>query len=266
MDRKERVEQLLIANGQEHLLAHIRELDGAEQDRFFSELERVDWTIFSEEARVRPPEGEIAPIEGLKKEEIASRREEFERIGKQAVHDGKVAALMLAGGQGTRLGFDGPKGTLDIGITRPLYIYECLIRNLLEVCSACGAHVPLYIMTSQKNHDETTAFFQEHQYFGYDPAYIHFFKQDMAPSVDYNGKVMLEAKDRKEIISQTLKALPSDEALLLTLFYLEECSIEEICQITSLSTSNAKTKLFRARKHFYTALEKKMKQETVNLL
>ena len=77
---------------------------------------------------------------------------------------------------------------------------------------------------------------------------------------------LLEAKDRKEIISQTLKALPNDEALLLTLFYLEECTIEEICQITSLSTSNAKTKLFRARKHFYTALEKKMKQETVNLL
>ena len=116
MDRKERVEQLLIANGQEHLLAHIRELDGAEQERFFCELERVDWSIFSEEARVRPPEGEIAPIEGLKKEEIASRREEFERVGMQAVHDGKVAALMLAGGQGTRLGFDGPKGTLDIGV------------------------------------------------------------------------------------------------------------------------------------------------------
>lgn len=77
---------------------------------------------------------------------------------------------------------------------------------------------------------------------------------------------LLEAKDRKEIISRTLKALPNDEALLLILFYLEECTIEEICQITSLSTSNAKTKLFRARKHFYTALEKKMKQETVNLL
>ena len=110
MDRKERVEQLLIANGQEHLLAHIRELDGAEQERFFCELERVDWSIFSEEARVRPPEGEIAPIEGLKKEEIASRREEFSKAGMHAVHDGKVAALMLAGGQGTRLGFDGPKG------------------------------------------------------------------------------------------------------------------------------------------------------------
>ena len=131
MDRKQCVEKLLIANGQEHLLAHIRELDGAEQERFFSQLERVDWSIFSEEARVCPPEGEIAPIEGLKKEEIASRREQFGRIGMQAVHDGKVAALMLAGGQGTRLGFDGPKGTLDIGVTRPLYIYECLIRNLL---------------------------------------------------------------------------------------------------------------------------------------
>lgn len=194
MDRKERVEQLLIANGQEHLLAHIRELDGAEQERFFCELERVDWSIFSEEARVRPPEGEIAPIEGLKKEEIASRREEFEKAGMQAVHDGKVAALMLAGGQGTRLGFDGPKGTLDIGVARPLYIYECLIRNLLEVCTACGAYVPLYIMTSDKTDRMTRAFLKEHGCFGYPEEKVRFFLQDMAPATDFEGRLLLEGR------------------------------------------------------------------------
>ena len=194
MDRKERVEQLLIANGQEHLLAHVRELDGAEQERFFCELERVDWTIFSEEARVRPPEGEIAPIEGLKKEEIASRREEFSKAGMQAVHDGKVAALMLAGGQGTRLGFDGPKGTLDIGVTRPLYIYECLIRNLLEVCTACGAYVPLYIMTSDKTDRMTRAFLKEHGCFGYPEEKVRFFLQDMAPATDLSGRLLLEGR------------------------------------------------------------------------
>ena len=187
MDRKERVEQLLIANGQEHLLAHIRELDGAEQERFFSELERVDWSIFSEEAHVRPPEGEIAPIEGLKKEEIASRREEFSKAGMQAVREGKVAALMLAGGQGTRLGFDGPKGTLDIGVTRPLYIYECLIRNLLEVCSACGAYVPLYIMTSEKTDRMTRAFLKEHGCFGYPEEKVREGRGALALSPNGNG-------------------------------------------------------------------------------
>ena len=79
-------------------------------------------------------------------------------------------------------------------------------------------------------------------------------------------KEMLEREDRKEIISQILKTLEKDEALLLTLYYLDECSVEEIVQITDLSESNVKTKLFRARKHFYTALEKRMKNEMRNLL
>lgn len=77
---------------------------------------------------------------------------------------------------------------------------------------------------------------------------------------------LLEREDRKEIISQILKTLKKDEALLLTLYYLDECSVEEIVQITDLSESNVKTKLFRARKHFYTALEKRMKNEMRNLL
>ena len=89
---------------------------------------------------------------------------------------------------------------------------------------------------------------------------------DVTVAEQETASALLETKDRKEIISQTLKALARDEALLLTLYYLEECSVEDICQITELSPSNVKTKLFRARKHFYSALEKKMKQETKNLL
>ena len=112
----------------------------------------------------------------------------------QAVHDGKVAALMLAGGQGTRLGFDGPKGTLDIGVARPLYIYECLIRNLLEVCTACGAYVPLYIMTSDKTDRMTRAFLKEHGCFGYPEEKVRFFLQDMAPATDFEGRLLLEGR------------------------------------------------------------------------
>ena len=78
--------------------------------------------------------------------------------------------------------------------------------------------------------------------------------------------VSYEEADRKEMIARTLKKLPADEALLLTLYYLEECSVEEICQITELSASNVKVKLFRGRKRFYEVLQDKMKLETADLL
>ena len=81
-----------------------------------------------------------------------------------------------------------------------------------------------------------------------------------------SATALLEREDRKEMIARTLKKLPADEALLLTLYYLEECSVEEICQITELSASNVKVKLFRGRKRFYEVLQDKMKLETADLL
>lgn len=80
------------------------------------------------------------------------------------------------------------------------------------------------------------------------------------------ASALLEQNDRKKVIQKTLKELPKSEALLLTLFYLQECTIDEISQITGLSNVNVKTKLFRARKHFYSVLEKKMKNEIKDLL
>lgn len=81
-----------------------------------------------------------------------------------------------------------------------------------------------------------------------------------------SATALLEREDRKEMIARTLKKLPADEALLFTLYYLEECSVEEICQITELSASNVKVKLFRGRKRFYEVLQDKMKLETADLL
>ena len=77
---------------------------------------------------------------------------------------------------------------------------------------------------------------------------------------------ILQREDRKEIITKVLKKMPKDEALLLSLYYLEECSIDEIRQITELTTSNIKVKLFRGRKHFYESLQKIAKHEIVNMI
>ena len=109
----------------------------------------------------------------------------------EAIRAGKVGAVMLAGGQGTRLGFDKPKGTFNIGLTRELYIFECLIGNLLEVTKAAGTFVPLFIMTSIDNYDDTRSFFEEHDYFGYDSSFVWFFRQEQLPATDTEGRLLL---------------------------------------------------------------------------
>jgi UDP-N-acetylglucosamine/UDP-N-acetylgalactosamine diphosphorylase len=137
----------------------------------------------------------VEPIAGLELDEIQRRHDEFEKVGVEAIRQGKVAAVLLAGGQGTRLGVDGPKGAYDIGVTHPIYIFEQQMKNLAEVVAKCGVYVPLYIMTSEKNDAQTRAFWKEHGYFGYPESEVKFFVQDMAPAVDFNGKIYLERKD-----------------------------------------------------------------------
>lgn len=80
-----------------------------------------------------------------------------------------------------------------------------------------------------------------------------------------SATALLERADRKELIAAVMKRLPPDEALLLTLYYLEECSVEEVCQITGLTVSNVKVKLFRGRKHFYGIVHEKMKLQNVDI-
>lgn len=81
-----------------------------------------------------------------------------------------------------------------------------------------------------------------------------------------DAAALVERADRKEIVAKVLKKLPPDESFLLTLYYLEECSVEEIRQITDLSSSNIKVKLFRARKHFYEILQREMYTDMSNLV
>lgn len=98
------------------------------------------------------------------------------------------------------------------------------------------------------------------------PDYEEIEAGDVSLAEQETATSLLERKDRQEIIAQVLNTLEKGEALLLTLYYLDECSVDEIVRITDLTESNVKTKLFRARRHFYAALEKRMKDEMRNLL
>ena len=188
------VKQLLQQKGQEHLLNGFSSLSHAEQEELLHEITCIDWSLF--EAASAEREGAVAPLAGLSRKEITARYHEFEQAGVKLLREGKVGAVMLAGGQGTRLGSSAPKGTYNIGLTKPLYIFECLIKNLLEVTNKYGACVPLFIMTSNKNSAETQSFLKKHAYFGYPEEDVSFFVQEMAPSTDFNGKILLEAKGR----------------------------------------------------------------------
>ena len=189
---------LLEKKGQTQLLAYYDELDEKGKTNLLNAIENINWDF--EDALANPVDmsgkgRDIHPIAGLRRKDIEKREKEFEKIGVDAIKAGKVAAVLLAGGMGTRLGVDGPKGAYDIGVTKPLYIFEQQMKNLAEVNEKCGVRVPLYIMTSDKNHDQTTSFWKEHNYFGYPETEVKFFKQDMAPAVDYDGKIILERKD-----------------------------------------------------------------------
>lgn len=194
----QQAKNLLEEKNQTQLLSYYDELDEQGKANLLQCIENISWDF--EDALKNPvdmsgKDRDIHPIAGLKLADIEKSKQAFETLGVQAIRAGKVAAVLLAGGMGTRLGVDGPKGAYDIGVTKPLYIFEQQMRNLQEVNDKCGVRVPLYIMTSDKNHEQTTSFWKAHNYFGYTAEEVHFFKQDMAPAVDYNGKIMLERKD-----------------------------------------------------------------------
>ncbi len=140
--------------------------------------------------------GEITPLSAMQLNEIAERKEEFMSAGIDAIRAGKVGAVLLAGGMGTRLGSDAPKGVYNIGLTKEVFIFQRLIENLLDVVRQADAWIHLFVMTSDKNHEATVNFFREKDYFGYKPEYITFFMQEMAPATDYEGRVYMEAKDK----------------------------------------------------------------------
>jgi UDP-N-acetylglucosamine/UDP-N-acetylgalactosamine diphosphorylase len=159
------------------------------------QLKELDWSALELIHQREHQRGTFAPLGAMELPEIEKRKDEFKKTGLAAIRSCKVGAILLADGQGTRLGFDKAKGMYNIGVTRELYIFEQLIANLRKVTEEAGAWVPLYIMTSEKNDTQTRAFFAEHDYFGYNGDFVKFFVQEMVPAVDFEGNVLMESED-----------------------------------------------------------------------
>ena len=175
---------------------YLKDLVGKElPQRLIDQLNNMDWSYLDMIEKKEQKRGKFAPLGAMELKEIQAKKEELKEIGLEAIKNCKVGAILLAGGQGTRLGFDKAKGMYNIGVSKDLYIFEQLIRNLQKVTDEAGAFVPLYIMTSDKNDAQTRDFFAEHDYFGYNKEYIKFFVQEMVPAVDFEGNVLVESED-----------------------------------------------------------------------
>lgn len=190
---KHKTSEMLNMLHQEHIVAHLKSLSHDDQLKMVSHIESLDFSVLNE-GDTEEERGEFEPLFATTLDDIAKNREQFTKVGLDAIRAGKVGAVLLAGGQGSRLGFEHPKGMYKIGVDRDLYIFECLINNLLEVTKLAGAWVPLFIMTSVDNNRETREFFEAHNYFGYSDDNVWFFVQEQLPTVDKNGKLMLSGE------------------------------------------------------------------------
>ncbi len=186
----------LAAADQLHVLKYFEELSECEKEALLSQIEATDFSVIEacKREHLAAERGRISPLASMELPEIEARKDQFMEIGVKAIRDGKLGAVLLAGGMGTRLGSDDPKGLYNIGLTKDVFIFQRLIENLMDVVKVAGAYIHLFIMTSDKNDEATRRFLAEKNYFGYKPEFIHFFMQEMAPATDYDGHVYMESK------------------------------------------------------------------------
>ncbi|MGA3006459.1 MAG: UDPGP type 1 family protein [Opitutaceae bacterium] len=181
----------LPAAGQQALLAEAAEID-------LDELARLTRTLLVKDA-VGPGPGELEPASYIPLPEHggdAAAWAQAKIVGETALRAGRVAAFTVAGGQGTRLGWDGPKGTFPVTPVKRKPLFQVFAEKILAAGVHYGRPLPWFIMTSHANHGATKAFFEEHKFFRLDPARVHFFRQGRMPAVDFSGKILLEAPDR----------------------------------------------------------------------
>lgn len=194
----EEVTKLLNEQGQQHLLKYYDELDEEKRAALIEDISQINFSVLNciNQKSYEKNLKDIAPVPAKSLQEIKDKSSEYREEGLNLLRSGKVAAVILAGGQGTRLGSDKPKGTFEIGLTHKLTIFGQLMRNIKDVTNQYGGYFYLFIMTSEINHKDTVAFFKENGYFGYPSEKIKFFVQDKEPVCDLKGKILLSEKHR----------------------------------------------------------------------
>ncbi len=203
MNKMHNAINILEKYNQEHIIKLLEELGEKEQKELIEQIERIDFQQISElykntKKEIQFKESKIEPLKYVDKAKLTDeQKEELDKLGEEIIKSGKYAVVTMAGGQGTRLGHSGPKGTFKLDVYgKGKYLFEILTENLKEANQKYGVTIPWYIMTSRENNKETVEFLEKHKYFGYDKNYVTIFKQGELPLVDKEGKLLI-GKDLK---------------------------------------------------------------------
>lgn len=202
---QEIIEKLKNA-GQEQLLNFWNELNEEEKKNLAAQINNIDFDYINGLVKshvLQMPETKIpsdlspAPFfpADPKDAEQAKLYSEAKAKGVELLKNGKVAALTVAGGQGTRLGFDGPKGTYPITPVKKKTLFQYFAESILRANKKYGCEIQWFIMTSLLNDKTTKDFFRDNNYFGLNPSSVMFFTQGTMPCIGYDGKILLAAKD-----------------------------------------------------------------------
>lgn len=187
------IRDILVKLGQQQLLAGIEHLLPTQMQAFLSQLEKYEQDLSLKQKNLllghsKPELSDAVPFTGYER----SGNETDRKIGESLLREGKVGCLILAGGQGTRLGFEGPKGSVPVSPIKGKSLFQILCERARAASQWAERRLPLCIMTSPLNHAQTLAFFQAHDHFGLESAQIAFFEQGMLPFIDDRGRWLLE--------------------------------------------------------------------------
>lgn len=199
----EKTKELLKEYKQEHIIKLLEKLDEEKQSELIEQISKIDFHQIMElyentKKEIEFKEKKIEPIKYLDKAKLSKEQEDkFNEIGSQIIKNGQYAVVTMAGGQGTRLGHNGPKGTFKLDVYgKGKYLFEILAENLKEANKLYDTTIPWYIMTSKENNDATQEFLEKNNYFGYDKNNVTLFAQGELPLVDTEGKLLI-GKDMK---------------------------------------------------------------------
>ena len=201
MNRLEEIKMKLVSYGQEHLLTFYNELNEQEQNELLNQIDSIDFELVSKLYNNRNSmantDDVIEPLGYVDKLKLSNKEiEMYTEMGKRAIQNGELAFATLAGGQGTRLGHNGPKGTYMFGVNPDKSLFEIMSDSLKLAKRKYNVYIPWYIMTSRENNDDTINFFEANNYFGYPKDMVEFFKQEELPMLHEDGRMILESKSR----------------------------------------------------------------------
>ena len=198
MDKEQDIIEILKQYKQEHIINLLNKLEEKQKEELIEQINNIDFHQIMElyentKKEIEIKENKIESVAYLDKEKLTkSDKERFDELGERAIVSGQYAVVTMAGGQGTRLGHTGPKGTFKLDVYgKGKYLFEILAENLKEANKKFNTIIPWYIMTSKDNNDETQEFLEKHNYFGYDKNSVMLFKQGELPLVNTEGKMLI---------------------------------------------------------------------------